>query len=255
MKNNAVQFRGIRQVKRAYEANDIAAWSMWQGPDLLFKYPTKPCDDDELSMDEGGDLIGQAMEMLKEGGSEANYTLRVYSRLNGKDIDSKTPYSNSFKFGLFDFNEEQSPYQHRATQTIGALQKRMDEMQGQILDKLMAHLDGDDEEEPAKVGGVEGFLGSLLDNPQVQQMIMQKVSQWVNGFMAPAQPAAVAGIESGVETGTPVKGALSDDQIQKVNDAIQILAQCDPKLGDNLMKVAAIARDSPMKYKSFTFML
>ena len=246
MKSSSVQFRGVKQVVKAYEQNDMAPWSLWWSPrDLMAKYEGN-------SMQEGEAQLQAALSLLSEGGSEATYTLKVYEALpKGTKINSATPYSGSFNFGLFNYNEENgaSPYQKRQTAVLGAIDERFQELQDKYLGKIIAKMDEDDNREHDEPqGGVMGVIGSLLENPSIQQALIAKISGWL-GLAMPqlTHPAQVAGVDGQVQ--------LSPDQYAKLEEAVQILAACDPEIGDHMLGLAKIARDNPSKYKmALTFL-
>lgn len=243
---SAVMFRGLKQVMDAYIANDIPAWSISSGKHMPLKY-----EGDDMT--EGTQMLKAAFNMLKKGGSEAAYTLRVYDHLPSGKILSNTPDSGSFSFGLFDYDGEKSPYQQRTNSVLGAVNDKLEAFQAAWMEKILDKVKQDEEEEaqPAKPAGVMGFLGAMLDNPQIQQMLFHKIFTWLN----PGQPApaAIGAVEQGQTTTAQV--TLTQDQVDKLNAAVDILMTCDPNLGDHLMKIAVIARDNPGKYNMFAAML
>ncbi len=248
MRSNAVQFKGIDQVVEAYEMNEMASWSIWNGPNLMFAY-----EDD--AMDEGAKMLKQAIEMLQKGQSEGAYTLKVYKDAPG-EIRSNTPYSRAFNFHLFGEGETKSPQAARANNIIGVINDRFQEMQATILGRVLDKIDAEDEEDakPEKAAGLMGMINGLLENPQIQIAVANKLGAFVTGLLGiPQGPQAIAGINPGTNNQPPV--SLSAEQEDKINQAIDILAACDPQLGDNLLKIAAIARDSPGKYSMYVSML
>jgi hypothetical protein len=242
---SAVMFRGLKQVMKAYMANEIAAWSIWCGKSMPFRY-----EGDDLT--EGGQQLKQAINMLKEGGSEAGYQLRVYDHLPSGKILSNTPDNGSFSFGLFDYDGEKSPYQQRTNSVLGAVNDKLEAFQAAWMEKILDKVKQDEEEEaqPAKPGGMMGFVGAMLDNPQIQGMLMQKIFGWLNP--GERMPGAIGGIDQG-QPAEPV--SVSQEQLDKLNEAIDILIAHDPNIGDHLQKIARIARDEPGKYKMFAAML
>jgi hypothetical protein len=247
MRSSSVQFRGVKQVLNAYVQNDMPGWSLWWSPrDLMAKY-------EGGSMQEGKDQLEAALNLLTEGGSEASYMLRVYEDLpKGQKINSATPYSGSFNFGLFDYQGgrsvgDMSPYQQRQSAVMGQIDARFQELQDKYLGKIIAKMEEDDKEEDEKPSGIMGVIGSLLENPSVQQALMAKLSGWLGSpSMLPA-PAQVAGVGEGPK--------ISQEQYDKLAEAVNILAGCDPLIGDHLLELAKIARDNPKKYKmALTFL-
>src|ERR1700743_479275 len=248
MRSNATQFKGIEQVLAAYLMNDMAAWSLWNGPDLMFASEAE-------DMDTGPDELRQAIEMLQKGSSEAAYTLKVYKNSPG-EIRSNTPYSRAFKFHLFDGTESRSPQADRHNTVMGAINSKFEEMQAAIMGRILDKIEEEDEDEaaPEKPGGLMGVINGLLENPQIQTVVAQRLGSLITNLLGiPQGPQAVAGIEPPKE-GQPA-APLSQEQEDKIDEALEILASCDPELGDHLLKIAAIARDTPGKYKMYVTML
>lgn len=248
MRSNAIQFRGVDQVLEAYEMNDMSSWSIWNGPDLMF---ASESDD----IDSGADLLKQSIAMLQKGGSDAAYTLKVYKDPPG-EIKSNTPYSRAFKFALFDGEGSRSPQATRTNNVLGAINDRFQEMQTAILDRVLAKIDHEDEEDakPEKAPGLMGVINGMLENPQIQMLVANKLGALITGWLGiPSGPQAVAGIEPSANNEPPPP--LSEDQETKIDQALEILAARDPELGDHLLKIAAIARDTPGKYQMYITML
>lgn len=244
----AVLFRGIDQVVRAYQSAEIPAWSLWGGKDqLLFSYS----GDD---MQEGENLLRQALEMLREGGSTAHLVLKVYSDLpekkDGKPgkIKSNTPWDNSFGFSLFGWDEE-SPIGQARTQGYRNLEDRIDKMQQLITN----FIEREPEEEEEKPRGFMGMIGGILEkNPQLQEMIVMGIAQKVKGFFNNDKTpvAAMAGIDDQKpqQAGT-AWDSLAEDQRQKLQKAMEMLMRVDPQIGDHLLGLANIAVNQPSKYQ------
>lgn len=249
MRSNATQFKGLDQVLEAYEMNDMAAWSLWNGQDLMFASNAK-------DIGTGADELRQAIEMLQKGKSEAAYTLKVYEVAPGK-ILSNTPYSRAFKFHLFDGNESRSPQADRANSVMGAINSRFEEMQATVMERLFDKLDAEDAEDakPLKPEGIMGIVDGLLQNPQIQMAVANKIGALITGLfgMTPG-PQAIAGIPKAGDNNIPA-AALSEEQEEKIDQALEILAKVDSQIGDTLLKIAAIARDQPSKYAMYKGLL
>lgn len=250
MRNNGVTFKGADQVIKAYEMNEMPVWSIWSGNNMPFV-----SEEEDLSA--GADMLKQALDMIAAGGSESTYTLKVYKSVPPAGIKSNTPWDRSFNFSIFNPGAVGSPFQQRTNTMLGAIDERFMEMKTDLLGRIMDKLDKEDEEEEnKKPGGIIGFLNGFLEDPQIKQVISQQIGRWVGGFLNPSSPvAAIGGIEQPTTPMQPTQINLPDDQVQKINQAISILAAHDNKLGDHLLKLAAIARDNPGKYKMALTML
>lgn len=248
MRNNAVQFKGIDQVIEAYEMNDMPSWSVWNGQNLMFAY-------EEEDINKGAAMLKQAVEMLQKGQSEGVYTLKVYKDPPG-EIRSNTAYSRAFNFHLFEEGGSKSPQAVRSNNILGVINDRFQEMQATILDRVLDKIDREDEEEdkPAKAPGLMGVINGMLENPQIQIAVANKLGALITGLLGiPQGPQAIAGINQQANSQPPTP--LSEEQENKINQAIDILAAVDPLIGDNLLKIAAIARDTPGKYQMYVSML
>ena len=243
MRSSAVQFRGPKQVVEAYMVNDMAGWSIWPtARDMMFAY-------EGGDMDEGASLLRQTITRLREGGSEAAYTLKVYDDLKkNTKITTATPASRSFQFGLYELEGDDTPYQKRQLSTMGALERRFEVMQDQFMTKVLRKMDEDEkrEAEPEKPGGLAGILNGFLDHPGVKEALISKVMGWVGNLMAPGSPRPVPAQVAGLEGESPA--VVSPEQYKKLEQAISILAKADPEIGDHLLSLALIARDNPKKY-------
>ncbi len=242
MRSSAVQFRGANKVAKAYLANDVAPWSIWNGPDqLIFKYEGQ-------DIEAGVKLLREGIQMLKDGGGEAVYTIRVYENLaKGTQITNKTPYSGSFNFALYDPAEgELTPYQNRQATLRDEYEERIAGLEKKVKEQ--------EEAVPEEPQGIAGFFNGILDMPQVQQAIAGHVVNILSKIipMKTNNAAQVSGIP---DEATNNEETLSPDQIAKVEKAIDLLALKDPKVGDHLLAVAKIAHESPAKYKAMILML
>jgi hypothetical protein len=250
MKSNGVQFRGEEQVLKAYEMNDMAPWSLWQGQNMPFV-------SEEESMSAGAEYLQQAMSMLKEGGSEATYTLRVYKTVPAGGIRNNTPFDRSFNFSIYNPGSVGSPFQQRQSAVIGLMNTRFDEMQAAFMGRVFDKLDKEDEEEEAESrkgpGGIVGVINGLLENPQIKEVLMSKVADFVGNLLGTNKQVGAIGALP--DRNNAVGLHLEQDQIEKINEAIAILAANDPKIGDHLLKLAALSRDNPSKYKMGLSML
>jgi len=91
-----VQFRSAENVLSAYRANNVSAFAVSAGSQLLTSYSGS-------DIDEGIQLLEKFLELLEDSQSAATYSVRVYKGLKkGEDISNKTPYHGSFNFNLTD---------------------------------------------------------------------------------------------------------------------------------------------------------
>jgi hypothetical protein len=239
------QFRGADKAVEAYEANDVAPWALFQGSEILCNYKGN-------SVTEGATKLTAFLEMLKVGSSKTTYQLRVYED-QPRTINNKSPYNLSFRFKLLDDEEyEASPIQGNYKAMIGRIQ----DLEAKLADKEKE----DDEEE--KPSAIQGMIAGIINRPEIQEALMQRVIGFINTLMASrTTPAAIAGVPgegAGQLTPEQIAAAYNNmpaDQKQKMDQAIGILVTRDPQIGTNLLKIAMILRDNPNKYQTFAAML
>jgi hypothetical protein len=250
MRSTAMVFRGSGQVLGAYVANDMPAWAICNGKDIMFAA-------EETDMTEGEASLREALEMIKKGGSKAIFTLRVYELEGKAKILSNTPYPRAIPFTVFDDEEDLAPYDQRRRGYMRDVEERL-QAQDKVIMELRTQLAEAEEEQEEKPKGVGGFLAGIMESPQGQQMFWNVVGAIVSKIvpMQNTGPAAVAGISQGDQVEQEeIQSVLEVGQPEKVQQAVNILCTKDPKLGDHLLAVAGIALNDPNKYKFLIGML
>jgi hypothetical protein len=252
MRNNAVQFRGIDAVVRAYVNNDMAAWSIWATKDdLMCAYEG---DEDGICIQDGANMLRECLAELKKSGSEASYKLKVYYNWTaGELIKPKSVADRSFNFTTYTGDEE-TAYESRTGKVMGKLEERFDKLQADLMGRLLDKIDNDDkdqeqEDKPGAAisGMLSGVLGTILEMPEVKAAIASKAIGLFNKIIPmnnQRNPAQVAGVADQQEPVT-----ISPDQYGKVEKAVPMLAQVDPLIGDHLLSLAMMATNDPGKYK------
>jgi len=238
--SKSVQFRGIDNAIKAYENMKIPRWGLFQGSQFLMKYEGR-------DMNEGADLLQQYLESLDQRSADGNtYTLCIYD--TDQKINSATKYDASFNFRLTDNINE-----HMQTKLSGVMETRISGIE-EKLNQLLA--DPEEEEELTPKDQFFAAIGKVLEHPQIQQLLAQKlvsiidgVGNTVSGIFKPAQlPTAAIGA-----TKTP--GPDVEAENAKLQQAITMLIEVDPQLGTNLLKLAGIAVADPSKYNLMITML
>lgn len=258
-RSTACQFRGEAQILSAYANNGVAAWSLCNGPNMLFKY-------EGADIAEGEQELRSFLQMLKKGESQAIYTLKLYEdHKTGAKIKANTPHDLSFNFSLWQ-DDDDVPYNRRRSATSIAMEERMDKLEGLIL-KLTPK--EEEEEEEKEVSGIGAVMAGLVSMPAVQEQIgalasgvVRSLLNWLPSMSTRTQ--AVAGIpgqqeeqEAVAEEEVPAASpedienamawqALPVGEQRKILTAIRKLAKRDPKLGDHLIALAELP-DSTFK--------
>lgn len=229
-----VLFHGKDQVIQAYELNAVAPWGIWSQKELVTAF-----DEDDLST--GAGMLSDALDMLTNGRSEGAFVLRVYDPAAvAKGINYTTPAMRGFTFKL---QSDGSADWQSPKMVIADLQRR-----NQLLEQaLLEAQQGGEEEEEEEQGGIVGTIKGILTNPEQMQSLIATVGQIIGVFrgMRTSQPAQVSGVAQ----------PISVEQQQKTDQAIDILEQVDPLLGDHLIAIAKIATENPAQYNMLISML
>jgi hypothetical protein len=238
MKAIAVQFRGVDNVVDAYRANGMAPFAILC--DKCIIHTGDDLDDDDI--EQGAVHLRKFLLLLQKGGSEAKYTLQVYRLREGQEIDSTTPFKRSFNFTLWSATEL-SPYQERYTTQTKALEDRIDELEEKLSET--------EEGGPITVGKV---LNGFMAMPEFRNAIAMGAIGLMSRIIPMPQKAGKVAGSDGSQAGQ-AQSVLTAEQVERANQAMQILARLDPDLGDNLLKIARIAERDPAKYQMFAKML
>jgi hypothetical protein len=266
---SSVQIFGRDATVKAFRNTDCINWSLLQGKQLLFKY-------EGSDQSEGGNQLDALLKMIADSsGSDAVYTLRWYERddipepKQGKvqkaakqvpkyKIYLDTPFDGSVNFKLF--NQEGEGGRHTTFNDLTDLKKQVADTQ-MLLQQLIKDRNQEDSE-TEKVSGITGFINGLMDVPEIKQAIAGKVIQLFNGVTSKVGdmisgshqvPAKIAGPQPGDLPAQPIH--MPQEQIDKLNSALVILANCDPQLPDHLYKLAMIAKNDQATYDTLLGML
>jgi hypothetical protein len=250
-----VQFRGWRAVVTAFENIKLANFAVLYDKLLQCKYQ----DDNEI---EAQALLTEYLKSIEKYGSSAVYTLHVFERPKGAKtmrIKPSTEPDYAFNFTLFD--ELENPNER------GRLLSGYNATMNEKILALEAKLAKYEEEEPEAVGGIQGFLNGIIEDPRAKQFIQDKIFGLVDQMISPTPPAqqqqaipmyptnnpGAMGKVGAVDENSPI--LIDLDQHAKLQQACELLARIDPALGDNLLSIAEMARTKPEKYKTLISML
>jgi hypothetical protein len=245
MRSNTVAFRGTPAVVGAYEANDMTGWAIVCGKDIMFAYEGE-------SVEDGAEMLREVLTNMSKGSSTAAYSLRCY-KLTGKqlEITSATAYHRAFPFKLYE-EEDMNPFEAGRRHYKQEADERLQKMQEQI--DLLMKMNMEDDSEPDEPEGVNGFIAGVMKDPMIKQVLAGALAGIVRKFVPmPEMPAMVAGV--GPCGTAEVQSVLEAGQPEKVQQAVNILCAQDPKLGDDLMKLATIALNNPGQFSFLLNML
>jgi hypothetical protein len=240
MRGSGVQFRGIPEVLKAYDNIKIVNWAVKYDKDLNMKY--------EGSGDsESRGMLQDYLDMLKGSRSESQYKLCFYDDLpKGGKIKPSTEPSFSFNFTIF--NDESYPSERQAG--YSAIMEKLNALETKFA------LLKEEEEEPERETGIMGFLSGIVEDPQVKsQLVSGLIGLFKKSPVIPmeSRPPQALGKIGAVET--EPQSVLDESQTLKLQAAIGILATVDPHLGDNLLKIAQVARTDKDKYGNLISLL
>lgn len=246
----AVHFHGVNKIVEAFENKQVPFFAVVSDKCVIHK------NDKIETMEEAATDLETFLGMLNEG-SNAVYTLRIYETAPAGGIKENTPadYSLNFRLNLPDMLPESVNkaryYEAKTNQTneilseLKALHARLDKIEEEEIEE-------EEEEQPEGIAGVlNGTINSLIQNPEVQQMIAGKLVGWLGGLTG-SQPAAIAGIPA---TATEISEEVQD----KIDQAVDTLAQNTPGgavlLCEKLEKLAAMSVNNAGQYQMLLKML
>jgi len=247
----AVQFIGIDAVVKAFEYKKTAAWSIFQGRNLLHKHEGK-------DIDESADTLQEFLQMISTG-TTAIYTLKVYESV--EKITEKTGCDGSFNFRLVNEDTRQRTNEYfdngrsKLLERLEAIEQKLNDDEepeeppsalGQLGNILLA----DPSKLPALVSSLLSTLSLILPGqkqqpPQQMQpvyipqpQVPPTVYPIANDYNVPA--AAIGNIEESRTVNnssvTPVKSVT--DPLQQ---HIETLKRNDPQITEHLGKLARMS--------------
>lgn len=258
-----VQFRGIPAIVECFDNMSLSAWSLTYDKNIICKYPSKQtASTAEGSGPESREQLVNILKGLTSGESYAVYTLHLYESVPKGGIKPSTEPDYSYNFTVFERTGSYQEFNDSRPSIIALNEANAAKKKIEILEAKLAALENDDITED-RPGGIEGFLGALVNDERFKNKIQDFVFAFADKiFSAPSNntapvhdiqkypnPAAVGS----VSTADPI--LIDEVQHEKLQTAIDILIRIDAKLGDNLLKLAEKANQDKKKYESLVNML
>jgi FtsZ-binding cell division protein ZapB len=247
--SRTVQFRTIEDVIQAYENRDVPAWAIFAGNQFMFSFSGDSVTDGKAEL-EG------ILQKLSDNQSSAIYTLCIYEDLpKGGKIKSGTQNDGSFNFRLHEYATNYIPgvpggrYGLMMNENkvlideIKALRMEVAELKSKVDQE--SEEDQDDEEDD-----LLGRIGKILENPSLQPII-QTIAGRITDFITPKKEGGEAE-NMGLRK---IAGVPNSDNDSKVSEAVNILSESVPDLGDVLMKLANLSRKSPRQFNLYVGMI
>lgn len=222
--SSSIQFNNKDQVLAAYQNRDVAAWSLWQNKQFMFK-----------GMDEAG--LNELLNVLANGGTNATYTLRVYEGIdNDKQIKSNTPDDGSFNFKLNADGQHISPGQYDKVYSNEALIRRVTELESKL-----------DETEAAP--NALGKIGDIISHPILAPVIPLVIQKLMDFLFTP--PSQTNNLPKQQLTNNPALSLAGIDEDKIIEDCIAKLKKHDRLLAAHLLKLVDIAENQPEIFNAF----
>lgn len=224
----AIQFYGSETMLQAFNARGLAVWAIFSDRTLCVA-------------GEGEEELKEYVEMLQSNPVPV-YTLKVYKGVDADDVIDKTPCHGSFNFKL-DGERANVSGTSDGRGAIGKVLKRIEEIEsGYLLD----YLDRLEERRAAKTENkldIIGAVNNLINDPG---NLVQALGIIKNLFSSNNQVQAV-GISSIAPPGASHAMAAEtplEQQIERMQAAINILERNDPNLVVHLEKLARLSEEN-----------
>lgn len=242
----AVQFYGHDAVIEAAESRNCPAWGVFIGRNLFMKY-------EGTDMQESIQVLSQTLQQLQQAGTAGIYTFKAFEQPEtGKlKITEKTICDGgSFNFKMIEEEQRQA----RAigyTENSSMIMKQL-QLINERLDKIETDpAPVDDEHEPETIGSI---IREVAENPEMAFNLI-KVGRAILGYPTETT-AAIGNINTNQMPGTQQQQTnLSEQDYQRIANAVETLAKYDANLVAHLEKLAAMATNETMKFKMLIGML
>jgi hypothetical protein len=250
----AVHFKGRPVIMKAFSNVQLSAWAIVQDNRLLYKCA-------EAKVDESETMLEEFLKSLERSNSGAIYELRLYEEVKDrKKIKLSLEPDFSYNFTLFDPEEYPAPGTITRREGYARLEDKLDALDAKIA--LLKEEQQEDEEDsvgaPPPESALERMLNKILEQPKAQDKIGEIFCGLVDKlFSSNTEPMAEnkqIHAMGNVNDNAPIK-EITQEQLQKIQQAVEILAGIDPGFGDNLMKIAQLAQNNLKKYRSLVMML
>lgn len=267
MASKTVQFYGLDSVIKAAENRDCPTWGLFTAQDRQFLFK---CEN--ATMEQSILMLTKTLELLEGNETTAIYTLKFYEGAdNGKvpRIKENTPCDGSFNFRLIDEDSVQETRNlHRVSGTrsisrLDDLEKKFDELM-----EVLKH-DADDDEESQETMQ-QAFIGLIKEPAKLHQLIngINAARAMLTGGNPQLMGAVGNVIPMGQTTVPEDPGAgrspanlsqappeYDDQDLLRLNNALNILGTHDPLIIDHLEKLSQVAQANTVKFKSLISMI
>ena len=233
------QFVGKEQVLAAFESRNVEAWAVFQGKQFIHK-------------GYGSEDLSAFLDMLKEGGSNATYTVKVFEGLKDESsIKEKTECDGSYNFKINAPNE--------GVAGTGYFNNRGNDLILQRLQAIEEKLEEQPEQnEPESIGAIvhTAIIDVIRDPNKALQWAEIFKGIFTPGKVSPGQEPAILRQIPGPASPAAVGAAdTTESRETRFLNAINTLEALDSNLIEHLEKLAEIASKKPKAFKNLLSML
>lgn len=219
-------------------------FSVWNGKQICYSW-----SDNDL--EKGRDMLEGNLRIFENNKVGDPFILKLHPALDKNDlITDKSPVYASLNFRVFDsyalpLGSQTGAIAFENNPKLQALSDKVDKLTLLIQDND----NQPDEDQP----GLMGSINKVLQMPGVSDAVAPLIGAITNMVLKSMNIAIPESPLPSYNGGT-ISG-ISEDQESKINQALDILEQIDPNLGDSLLRLAAIAQKDPNKFKTLLSML
>jgi len=232
MAGSSAHFFGIPAVIAQYEGSNLPTWGVFQNKHFL------------RAGDNADDLRKYLVSL---DGSVALYSLCLYD-VDAEAVRKNTDYDYSFAFKLTDAGGYAGGV--RVAGGSGITEIVAQKVNGILSEKIGGFLE--DELSGKKRDEKPSIMNELVDLLHDPDRLVAIIAGVKNIFSPGLAPAGISGTDAPMRrAGTAQQPAMpSENDLVRLQNAINILEQRDPKLVEHLEKLAKLAQDEPMLFKS-----
>lgn len=233
MAGSSAHFFGIPSVITQYEGYDLPTWGVFQNKHFL-------------RAGDNADDLRKYLESL--GDSIALYSLYLYRDHDAADVRRGTEHDYSFAFKLAETGGYGGGVRMAGGYGVDMVAQKMHGIMSEKVGRIL-----EDELSGKKKNAKPSFLDELVDLLHDPDRLVTIVAG-VKNIFSPSHfsPAGVTGVDAPIRwAGTAQQPAMaSENDLVRLQNAINILEQKDPKLVEHLEKLAKLAQNDPMLFKS-----
>jgi hypothetical protein len=237
---------GAEPVLAWYDENaKVPFYSLWNGKQLVGSW-------NEDNQAAARDNLEKNLKLFEDNNISEVFTLKLHPQADKSGfVTDKTPvyYSLNFRPSEFSLNPQMSGTPGQMVfQNNPGMQTMLEEIRAMRseINAIKAESEFDTDNDPPGIGGL---FDKLMQIPGVEQQVAPYIGGILQKIFPGVAPAApVPGIYPFPGNQVGAIAGLPSEQEEKIDQAIDILEKHDPQLGDDLLKLAAIAQRDPAQF-------